>query len=176
MMNIDFLEQKRKLNDLTQEEMARILGMGKASYQKIEAGINNLHPRHWKKINSTLGTTDSELSKFTAMVAVKRRKKRISSGEIKPDIVDQVILASEQAKNIQERCEFIATLTDYEYSNLVNALEQYKENIIYGGSKYIPDCYLDMLEDKVFDCEYFTADEKVKFRQFLKAIRAESKK
>ena len=83
-MNLDFLKQRRRENGKTQEEVADALGMRKQSYSKIESGENNLHPRHWKKIETLLGVTRSELCDFTATVAVTRRQKLEAEGKVHP--------------------------------------------------------------------------------------------
>ncbi len=175
-MNMDFLRDKRKEKLITQEAVARRLGIGKASYQKIEAGINNLHPKHWKKIASLLGISESDTANFAALIAVQRRKRRVSSGEVKPDAVDHVFFANEQAKELEKRVAFIRGLSEYDYAEFVNAFEQHKGDLVYGGSGQLPGYYLDWLEDKAFEYDGFTADEKVKIRQFLKTLSEEQKK
>lgn len=75
-MDIDFLLKKRIAARLTQEAVAKQLGMGKASYQKIEAGINNLAEVHWDKIKTILSVSDNEIKEFAAIVALNRFYKR----------------------------------------------------------------------------------------------------
>lgn len=74
-MNLDFLKLKRQEANKTQAEIAKELGILPQSYFKIESGENNLHPRHWKKLETLLGVTRGELCDFTATVAVERRHK-----------------------------------------------------------------------------------------------------
>ena len=83
-MNLDFLKFKRREAGKTQEEIADALGMRKQSYSKIESGENNLHPKHWKKLETLLGVTRGELCDYTATVAVTRRQKLVEAREVPP--------------------------------------------------------------------------------------------
>ena len=126
-MNIDFLEQKRKEKDLTQEYIGKILGMGKASYQKIEKGINNLHSKHWKKINSILGTTTDDLATFTAYVAVKRRQEREGTLKILPEIE----LVQKSGAEVPLVSEAAAAECNPGIMPLIDCVSQYAEDKIY---------------------------------------------
>src|SRR5574344_1910192 len=109
-MDIDFLKRKREITDKTQSDVARVLGITTQSYFKIEAGINNLHPRHWQKIQKLFSITEEELSQFVAFVVETKRRKK---NHIENDF----------SENLKDRIAFIQRLSEQEYAELVNAYE-----------------------------------------------------
>lgn len=104
-MNLDFLKIKRKQANKTQADVANALRIGPQAYAKIESGENNLHPKHWKKLESLLNITQDDLANFTATVAIERRKKKTETEEAPPpaDPLLQIVLERWQGLSDEER-------------------------------------------------------------------------
>ena len=83
-MKLDFLKLKRQEANRTQAEVAKTLKIGPQAYAKIESGENNLHPKHWKKLQTMLNITRDDLCNFTAEVAMERRKKKTEDAPADP--------------------------------------------------------------------------------------------
>nr|WP_233074155.1 helix-turn-helix transcriptional regulator [Flavobacterium sp. IB48] len=91
----------RLQKQLSQEEIADLIGMTQSTYSRKEKGITNITMSEWIKIAKVLGVEKDEI--YQAGISKKGMFKVLENLDIHPDFLDKIKFLQKENFELQEK-------------------------------------------------------------------------